>query len=67
MNGFYTASTAPIPDGAVDGAIVALVILACLAVAPHQWGRINTRMERKVNQLKKDVEELKNKDNNKAA
>lgn len=51
----------------MDGAIVALVILACLAVAPHQWGRINTRMERKVNQLKKDVEELKNKDNNKAA
>jgi hypothetical protein len=65
MNGLTAAATSAIPKGAVEGAIIAVVVLGFLAIAVYQWGRLNAQMAKRVKQLKKEVDELK--DKNRAA
>lgn len=65
MNGLTAAATSAIPKGAVEGAIIAVVVLGCIAIAFYQWGRLHTRMTKRMKQLKKEVDELK--DKNRAA
>ena len=61
MNGLYASATDTIPKGAVEGAIVAVVILGFLAIAFYQWGRLNAKMDRRVKELKKEVDDLNKK------
>ena len=61
MSGLYASATDTLPKGAVEGAIVGVVILGFLAIAFYQWGRLNAQMSRRVKELKKEVDDLNKK------